>query len=79
MKCLRRFALAVLLALSASTVVAQSKVETLNLTFTTIDVPGASLTNVAGINSNGDMVGWYVPTVSLGTRSVRQTRHSGGS
>ena len=32
---------------------------TLNLTFTTIDVPGAGETNVAGINSNGDIVGWY--------------------
>jgi uncharacterized membrane protein len=41
-----------------------SLVNSINLTFTTIDVPGASLTNVAAINSNGDMVGWYVPTGS---------------
>jgi probable HAF family extracellular repeat protein len=40
---------------------AQSKPETLNLTFTTIDVPGAMLTVVSGINKAGDMVGWYVP------------------
>lgn len=36
----------------------------LKLTFTTIDVPGASLTYVSGVNSAGDMVGWYVPTGS---------------
>ena len=31
----------------------------LNLTFTTIDVPGAGLTQVQGINSFGDLVGTY--------------------
>jgi len=35
---------------------AQLNTETLTLTFTTIDVPGAVKTNVSGINSNGDMV-----------------------
>ncbi|HVP55854.1 MAG TPA: hypothetical protein VMU45_12755 [Candidatus Eisenbacteria bacterium] len=30
-----------------------------NLTFTTIDVPGAGVTNVLGINTAGDMVGDY--------------------
>src|SRR5215469_5704031 len=38
---------------------AQKDVGSANLTFTTIDVPGAGDTNVAGINSNGDVVGWY--------------------
>jgi len=38
---------------------AQAQVDTLNLTFTTIDVPGAVLTNVLGINTAGDVVGNY--------------------
>jgi probable HAF family extracellular repeat protein len=38
---------------------AQSKVKTINVTFTTIDVPGAGYTAVLGINSAGDMVGDY--------------------
>src|SRR5712671_3186210 len=45
--------------LCASLMQAQSNVQTLNLTFTTIDVPGAGLTVIAGMNSAGDMVGWY--------------------
>ena len=41
---------------------AQSKPETLNLTFTTIDVPGAMNTVVTAINTSGEMVGyWYNP------------------
>jgi hypothetical protein len=35
-----------------------SVVTDLNLTFTTIDVPGASITEINGINSAGDMVGF---------------------
>ena len=62
MKSLFKLVLTLSFALNVQVVFAQSKIETLNLTFTTIDVPGASLTNVAGINSNGDMVGWYSPT-----------------
>jgi hypothetical protein len=61
---LRRFALAAILLLATPLLFAQSKVETLNLTFTTIDVPGAGETIASGINSAGDMVGWYVPTGS---------------
>lgn len=38
---------------------AQSTVDTVNLTFTTIDVPGAADTNVLGINTAGDVVGDY--------------------
>ena len=59
MTSLRRFALSAIVVFCSSLLIAQSKVETLNLTFMTIDVPGAGETNVAGINSNGDMVGWY--------------------
>ena len=36
-----------------------SAVTPVNLTFTTIDFPGAVATNVLGINSSGDMVGGY--------------------
>jgi len=56
---LRRFALVLTLSLSAPIAQAQSKVETLNLTFTTIDVPGAAITNVLGINTAGELVGNY--------------------
>ena len=38
---------------------AQPSPQTLNLTFTTIDVPGAKYTGVWGINTAGDMVGNY--------------------
>lgn len=38
---------------------AQSKIDSLNLTFTRIDVPGATVTNVWSINSAGAMVGTY--------------------
>lgn len=34
---------------------------TTQLTFTTIDVPGAGFTTVTGINSAGDIVGIYAP------------------
>jgi len=40
-------------------VCAQSKPGTLNLIFTTIDVPGAGFTAVLGINGTGEMVGDY--------------------
>ena len=45
--------------LCASLMQAQSNVQTLNLAFTTIDVPGAMLTSVQGVNGSGDMVGYY--------------------
>jgi len=55
----------VLLALCAPLILAQSDaVVGLNLTFTTIDVPGASVTSVNGINIAGDMVGHYGQSTS---------------
>src|SRR5262249_50411162 len=42
-----------------SPLLAQPSPETLNLTFTTIVVPGAAYTNIWGINTAGDMVGNY--------------------
>ena len=64
----RCVALAILLSVAALTQ-AQTKIGSLKLTFTTIDVPGAGVTNVSGINTAGDMVGWYsqaVNTPSIG-------------
>jgi hypothetical protein len=62
----RKCAAFVLLLFSASLAQAQSgpsveqtEVTTINPTFTTIDVPGAGLTVVGGINNGGEMVGWY--------------------
>jgi hypothetical protein len=52
MACLRRFSLLSLLFLWVSLSNAQ-------VTFTTIDVPGAGFTGVEGINTAGDMVGYY--------------------
>lgn len=45
--------------LCAPFVLAQLRVETITPTFTTIDVPGAVITNVLGINTAGDVVGNY--------------------
>jgi hypothetical protein len=64
MTVLRGFACVVVVLLCALPLqpqsnVSQPKVSTLNLTFTTIDVPGAVFTGIWGINSNGDMVGNY--------------------
>lgn len=59
----RCIALAALLSFAALTQ-AQSNIGTLKLTFTTIDVPGAGVTNVSGINTAGDMVGWYSQAVN---------------
>lgn len=56
---LRRFALVVALSLCSSRLRGQSRIQTLNLTFTTVDVPGAVITNVLGINTAGDVVGNY--------------------
>ncbi len=54
-----------------------SNVKTISVTFTTIDVPGAGVTGVYGINSAGDMVGYY------GTDSNDPNKHgfllSGGN
>jgi hypothetical protein len=66
MKSLRSLALFLILLLCVpltydSLVEAQSPsvITTANLTFTTIDVPGAGYTGVFGINTAGDMVGNY--------------------
>ena len=56
---LRSLTLPVLLVLFASLILAQSNsvLPQVNLTFTTIDVPGAVFTGISGINGLGDMVG----------------------
>ena len=62
MSLLRSFTLALLLLLlCAPLMLAQSNsiITDAHITFTTIDVPGAGVTNVFGINSAGDMVGSY--------------------
>lgn len=46
-------------AQEAVTTIQLSEGRTTQLTFTTIDVPGAELTTVTGINAAGDMVGYY--------------------
>lgn len=57
---LPRFALTLLISLGALLLHAQTPTDiTAQLTFTTIDVPGAGYTGVFGINSAGDMVGNY--------------------
>jgi len=58
---LRNFTFPLLLALCVSRMFAQTNpaIPDAHLTFTTIDAPGAGFTNVAGINSAGDMVGYY--------------------
>ena len=60
MTSLRNFAVLVLLLFSVGLIHAQTPPDiTTQLTFTTIDVPGAHYTGVWGINSAGDMVGNY--------------------
>lgn len=58
MNSLRCIPLAIVLSFSALAQ-AQSNIGTLTLTFTTIDVPGAAVTNIEGINNTGMMVGDY--------------------
>jgi hypothetical protein len=73
----RIVACTLVLIFGVSFLFAQSQPETLNVTFTTVDVPGAGVTGVYGINSAGDMVGYY------GTSSDDPNKHgflySGGS
>jgi probable HAF family extracellular repeat protein len=59
----RRFVVIASLLLSAFSF-AQSNIKTIQPTFTNIDVPGHTLTYVDGLNSNGDMVGWYADSDS---------------
>jgi uncharacterized membrane protein len=56
---LRRLIFALFPFLCIPLVFPQSGVSQAQLTFTTIDVPGSGFTNVAGINTAGDMVGYY--------------------
>jgi hypothetical protein len=51
--------LTLFLLLAVSSLFAQSNTKTLQLTFTTIDFPGSGVTGVNGINTAGDMVGYY--------------------
>ena len=69
---LPRFTLSLILVLSAPAVYAPlaqaqspSVITNVNLTFTTIDVPGAVYTGVWGINKTGDMVGNYGQNANL--------------
>jgi probable HAF family extracellular repeat protein len=64
MSFLRIFTLGLLLLLCASLILAQSQavIPDAHLTFTTIDVPGVSYSVVEGINTVGDMVGYYSET-----------------
>jgi hypothetical protein len=56
----RNFAFLVLLLLYVGLIHAKTPTDiTAQLTFTTIDVPGAGVTGVYGINTDGDMVGYY--------------------
>ena len=56
----RNFAFLVLLLLYVGLIHARTPTDiSAQLTFTTIDVPGAGLTSVQGINTVGDMVGYY--------------------
>lgn len=62
---LRKFVLlSLLLPACAALLHGQSRVDTLNLTFTSIDVPGAVVTNVLGINTAGDVVGTYITSTN---------------
>jgi uncharacterized membrane protein len=53
------FALAFLSLAAAPPTSAQDAAAPIKITLTTIDVPGATVTSVSGINSAGDMVGSY--------------------
>jgi uncharacterized membrane protein len=60
MTCFRQFVYATLLLfLAAPLPFGQSNAKTAQLTFTTVDFPGAGVTGVTGINTAGDMVGYY--------------------
>lgn len=63
MTSLRSFAFLVLLLLCVGLIHGQTPTDiTAQLTFTTIDVPGSSYSLVRGINTKGDMVGYYCET-----------------
>jgi hypothetical protein len=55
----RNVALSIAIVFTVVLARAQSNAGALSLTFTTIDVPGAVITNILGINTSGEMVGNY--------------------
>src|SRR5689334_21181761 len=59
MNSLRRFVLTAIALAFGPAVFAQMNVKTITPTFTTVDVAGATVTAITGINTTGDMVGWY--------------------
>jgi probable HAF family extracellular repeat protein len=61
---LRSIVVALILLFAVPFTVGQTVVPSADITFTTIDVPGAGFTGVEGINSAGDMVGVYGETES---------------
>jgi len=66
MKCLSILCFAIPLLVFVPILRAQSEnpIRQANVTFTTIDVPGAIATDVYGINTFGDMVGTFAPDAS---------------
>ncbi len=54
-----RLMLACLVTAFAASALAQDASAPLKITLTTIDVPGATVTEIDGINSAGEMVGFY--------------------
>jgi uncharacterized membrane protein len=67
---LRRFSLTLTLLVCAPLIHAQPAqiVREVQLTFTTIDVPGAMITNILGINTAGNMTGDYGETMNAPAR-----------
>jgi probable HAF family extracellular repeat protein len=59
MICLRWFAFTLLLSLASLSTVAQTVIHDANITFTTVDVPGAKETDIYSVNNFGDMTGSY--------------------
>jgi len=59
---MRRHLAALILTLGAVMLLAVASGADPSFQFTSIDFPGALLTNAQGINSRGDIVGWYVDT-----------------
>jgi probable HAF family extracellular repeat protein len=68
MTLLRSFVLSLILLICVPLTYTQSApaIAQAHLTFTTIDVPGAEVNGVSGINSAGDMVGYYGPNNGSG-------------
>jgi probable HAF family extracellular repeat protein len=69
---------ALLLCLMACPIItqAQTKVKTINVTFTTIDVPGAGYTEATGVNNEGVVVGIYGDSTSTDSHGFSLTAGS---